>query len=172
MYECYQEKICDGKETFPISWIILENTLYLAIWILAAFLLWPIWEIGRIPVLTVIWVLSVLIIQVLLKKHNCSGCYYFDKLCHLGWGKISSLLFKQDSGDPEIGKKLTLFYIVPPPAISILSLTCGILNHYSWSYWIILIFYVGLNADVFPVRKKGCGICAMKNVCPGSAVKK
>ena len=92
MYKCYQDNIIDGEESFSFSWIILENLFYLVIWVMAGYLLWPIWKPFNIPVLTILWAILVVIIQILLKKHNCSGCYYYDKSCHLGWGKISSAL--------------------------------------------------------------------------------
>ena len=172
MYACYQDKIVKGNESFPLTWVLVENLLYLAIWIVAGYLLWPVWTPFGLPVLTIAWAALVIVVQVLLKKHNCSGCYYYDKRCHLGWGKISAVMFAQDSGDPQIGKKLSLFYIVPPPLILIVSLVFGIIQGVSWGYWGVLLLYVGLNGITFPVRKKGCALCAMRQVCPGSAAKR
>ncbi|MBI5207468.1 MAG: hypothetical protein HY934_06720 [Candidatus Firestonebacteria bacterium] len=171
MYKCYENGITNGKESFPLYWIISENLLYLSIWILAGYLLWPILIFNGFPLLTIIWIISVLIIQILLKKHNCSGCYYYDKLCHLGWGKLSRALFKQNSGNPDTGMKLSLFYIVPPPLILVISIISGFFNKFSWIYWSVLFIYIILNIVTFPIRKKGCGFCVMRKVCPGSAVK-
>ncbi len=167
MYKCYQNNIASGREQFPLSWIAAENLLYLTMWILAGYLLWPIFN----PILTILWAVIVLVIQIMLKKHNCSGCYYYNKLCHLGWGKISSALFKQDSGDPEIGIKLSLFYIVSPPIILIISIIYEFLTSFTLSYGIAICIYVLLNVISFPIRKAGCGQCVMKKVCPGSADK-
>jgi len=80
MYKCYQENIVAGNESFPRSWVIGENLLYLAMWTLTGYLLWPIWMPLGLPLLSIIWVILVVIIQILLKKHNCSGCYYYGKL--------------------------------------------------------------------------------------------
>lgn len=113
-----------------------------------------------------------MVVQILLKKHNCSGCYYYDKLCHLGWGKISSAMFKQDSGDPNIGMKLALFYILPPPVIFVAALIFAIIKSPVWIYWFVLVLFIILNVASFPVRKKGCSLCAMKEACPGSAAKR
>ncbi len=172
MYKCYQDKIVTGTESFTLSRIILENILSLSTWVIAGYLLWQIWTPWNLPILGIIWILLVLIIQILLKKHNCSGCYYYDKMCHLGWGKISSAMFKQDSGNPKTGMKLSLFYIISPPLILITSLTFGIVNKPSLIYWLLLIIFVALNIASFPLRKNGCSLCAMREVCPGSAVKK
>ena len=169
MYKCYQDNIVAGNESFPMSSIIGENILYLVIWALSGYLLWPIWKLFDLPMLTIIWVVLVVVIQILLKKHNCSGCYYYDKLCHLGWGKISSAMFKQDSGDPKMGMKLSFFYILPPPLIFLTSLIFAIIKSPTWAYWIILALFTILNVASFPIRKKGCSLCAMREVCPGSA---
>jgi len=171
MYKCYQDNIVSGKESFPLSWIIGENLLYLAMWVLAGYLLLPIWTPFGLPLLTIIWAVLVVVIQILLKKHNCSGCYYYDKLCHLGWGKISSAMYKQDSGNLKTGMKLSLFYILSPPVVFLISLIFAIFKNPPWIYWLTLVLYVILNAASFPVRKKGCSSCVMRKICPGSATK-
>jgi len=171
MYKCYQENIVAGKESFPLSWIIGENLFYLAMWVLAGYLLWPIWTPLGLPLLTTIWAVLVVAVQILLKKHNCSGCYYYDKLCHLGWGKISSAMFKQDSGNLKTGMRLSLFYIVPPPVIFLTSLIFAIIKNPTLLYWVVLVLFVILNVASFPVRKRGCRLCAMREVCSVSAAK-
>jgi hypothetical protein len=171
MYNCYQNKTVTGTESFPMYRIIAENMLYITTWALAGYLLWPIWMPMSFPILTIIWALTVVVVQILLKKHNCSGCYYYNKWCHLGWGKISSAMFKPNSGNPETGKKLTLFYIVPPPVILLSSLIFAIMVNPTWVYWFILALFVIFNVASFPVRKNGCSLCAMREVCPGSAAK-
>ena len=171
MYDCYKSKIVEGVESFPIFSIIGENLLFLTIWSIAGFLFWPVWSMFNLPILTILWIVLVLIIQILLKKHNCSGCYYYDKLCHLGWGKLSSALFKQDSGDPDIGMKLSLFYIITPPLILIVSLIHAFITSVDTVYWVFLVLFVVFNVLSFPIRKHGCSKCAMRKACPGSALK-
>ena len=171
MYPCYQQGVVSGKEAFSLAWIFGENALYLAMWALAGYLLWPIWTLVGLPVLTIAWAVIVLAVQVLLKKHNCSGCYYYDKRCHLGWGKLSSAMFEKDSGNPETGKNLTFFYIIPPPLFVIVSLVFALTQQAPMLYWGILTLYIILNAVSFPIRIKGCRQCAMREVCPGSAAK-
>ena len=171
MYPCYQNGIVKGRESFPLRWILGENALYLTMWFLAGVLLWPIWRPAGVPVLALAWAAIVVIMQVLLKKHNCTGCYYYDKWCHLGWGKLASAMFKQDSGNPDTGKKLVLFYIIPPPLLVLVALIFALTQQARMFYWSILALYVALNAVSVPIRVKGCRQCAMRGVCPGSASK-
>jgi hypothetical protein len=160
-----------GTESFSLSWVIGENLLYVTPWVLAGYLLWPIWTPFGLPLLTIFWAILVVVVQALLKKHNCSGCYYYNKLCHLGWGKISSAMFIQDSGNPNTGMKLTLFYILTPPIVLLTTLIFAIIESPGWLYWCILVLFIILNVASFPMRKKSCGMCAMRKACPGSAAK-
>ena len=171
MYSCHKNKIVEGKESFSLLSIIIENILYLAIWCLAGALFWPVWMPADVPVLTIIWIIVVMDVQIMLKKHNCSGCYYYDKLCHLGWGKISSHIFAQDSGDIQKAKLYSLFYILSPVVTFIVSLVYGLIGNVGWWYWLIFGIFILLNIVVFPVRKCGCGHCKIRQSCFGSAAK-
>ena len=171
MYESYRDGIAkDCRESFSIFWIVAENALHLSTWVAGGWLLSPIRLTGW-PIATILWFILVVVVQTLLKKHNCSGCYYYGKSCHLGWGKLSALMFAQDSGDVKTGMRLSLFYVLSPPTILVASIVAGLYWGVGITHWLVLGLYVALNAVSFPVRKKGCRVCAMRNVCPGSAAK-
>ena len=172
MYPTYAKGLVAGREEFPLWWVIGENVLYLAIWALAAVLFWPVWRPAGVPVIGTGWIALVFIVQILLKKHNCSGCAYYGKRCHLGWGKLAAWLFEQDSGNPATGQKMSLFYVLTPPVVLLTALGYGILARPGWLYWFGLGLFVVLNAVTFPVRRSGCGRCQMRAVCPGSAAPK
>jgi len=171
MYPCYRDGVLEPVGPTSLAAVIGENLLYLAMWVLAGLLLWPVWMPGGVPVLAIGWWVLLAIVQVLLKKHNCSGCYYYGKTCHLGWGHLSAWWFPPDSGDPAVGMRLAMIYIVPPPVILLTALAWGFLTHVGAGYWGLLGGYMALNALSFPVRKYGCGRCAMRKVCAGSAAK-
>ncbi len=71
---CTRATAEERRESYPAIAILAENSLYLTIWILAGWLLWPL-RIAGWPVATLAWIPLVAVVQVLLKKHNCSGCY-------------------------------------------------------------------------------------------------
>ncbi len=171
MYPEYCDQMAtERRESFPAAWIVGENLLYLSMWVLAGALVWPIRWYGW-PVVTIAWAALVVVLQVLLKKHICSGCYYYGKNCHLGWGRLSAWLFRQNSGDVETGMRLALFYIVSPPIFLLAGILVGLFLDVGMWHWTALGAYVALNAMSFPVRNKGCSSCAMRLVCPGSAAK-
>ncbi len=169
MYPAYRGHLAPTRlERFPLAWVAGENLLYLATWALAGALVWPLRWQGW-PLATVAWAAVVVIVQVLLKKHICSGCYYYGKTCHLGWGKLAACLFPRDSGRRDTGVRLAWFYVASPPLFVLVGLLVGALLPVSPSHWATLGAYVALNALSFPVRRRGCGQCAMRAVCPGSA---
>jgi predicted outer membrane lipoprotein len=102
MYPIFQENRVAGRESFPFGWILGENLLYVVNWGLAAYLLWPVWRLSAFPVLTALWLVLLIVFQVLLKKHICTGCYYYGKWCHVGCGKLSAALFKPDIGNFQL----------------------------------------------------------------------
>lgn len=173
MYDCYANKLASTyRKSFPLYWIIGENILHVTSWILAGALLWPL-KVSGWPVATIVWAIFTLVVQILLKKHNCSGCYYYGKACHLGWGKIAARMFPQNSGDPKFGMKLAFpFYVISPPLILLASIAMGFLLDVGLLHWVFLVSFVVLGGISFPIRTKGCKSCAMRKVCPGSAWKK
>src|SRR5450759_3893107 len=38
---------------------------------------------------------ALLLVFVVLRKLVCTNCYYYDKWCATGWGKLSALMFKK-----------------------------------------------------------------------------
>jgi hypothetical protein len=171
LYKEYEGKtVPECRESFGLGWVLAENALHLSAWGLAGALVWAV-RCGGVPVVTLAWALLVVVVQVLLKKHNCSGCYYYGKTCHLGWGRLSAMLFARDSGDPKTGTRLTLFYVVAPPLFLLLGILVGVLEKVRPLHWILLAAYVAVNALAFALRPKGCRLCAMREVCPGSAAR-
>jgi hypothetical protein len=171
MYECYKHGIVEGRDSFPPLWIIGENLLYVATWVAAGWLLLPA-KLAGWPVATIGWALFVVTLQVLLKKHNCSGCFYYGKSCHLGWGRLAAMLFPPDSGEPKMGMRLAVpMYMASPPLVLVAAVVLGVLLPVGLDHWIVLGVYVALNAASFSLRKVGCAQCKMRAVCPGSAAK-
>lgn len=159
-----------GKDVYPLWWIILDNTAFILNWSIGFILLLP-FKIVGISIVSLIYLVILITIQILLKKHNCSNCYYYNKWCHLGWGKIAYRLFKPDSGNPKLGIRLSISYILQLPIIVILTLIAGFIYGFTWLNVSMLIIFIIINIMQGIVRKKSCIICKMRAVCPGSAAK-
>ena len=100
-----EELYKEGLEKYPTGCIIGRNLFFLAyfgIGFLGMFSL----QIYGFPIVSIAYA-SFLVIMLLfvLRKHLCTNCYYYGKLCSTGWGKLA-LMFKKNSGNYEFGVKL------------------------------------------------------------------
>lgn len=82
-------------ENYPCRIIIISNFVSLAIYFIGAYI---IFRIGLIWLL--LYLIYILGFEIRLLKKSCTNCYYYDKYCAFGKGKISALFFKK--GNPEL----------------------------------------------------------------------
>jgi len=145
---------------FMVLWIVLGT---IVCWLLYPLIAWFYFAFG------------VILVYIVLRKLVCTNCYYYDKLCHIGWGKLAALLFKK--GDIEkfstgVGIKMAPFVYgsltLIPLIILITSMFKG-LTLFKISI-LILLLLIGFYSGIIS-RKKSCAKCKMKLICPGSAIK-
>ncbi len=164
-----ESKLFDGGlEEYPISTVIIENTLML-LWLLIGSYL-----CGTISPLTG-WIylgFGLSMVLVVMRILVCGNCYYHGKICHTGWGKLSALYCKQGDirqfGCGAGGAIVPGFYgsmALLPVVLGIISLvqSFSILNLAIMLSFIVIVI---LSSHTF--RKKACVQCKMKDICPGS----
>jgi len=162
----------EGKESFSFGIILLGNIAFLLNWGIGFVLLMP-FRINGIPIVSWIYLIILIIVQLSLKKLNCTSCYYYGKSCYLGWGKLAALCFKQDSGNQEKGMKLAISYVLQLPIILIATLIAGFIYGFNTLNIILLIIFVIINILQGAVlRKKACTVCKSRFICKGSAAPK
>ena len=159
-----------GLEEYPKSNIFLGNFLMILWIVLGTIACWFLYPLTA-------WIylaFAVIMAGILLRKLLCTNCYYYDKWCCMGWGKLSALFFKK--GDIKqfnisIGQKLApltygLLTIVP-----VVFIVTSIFQEFSILKIVVLIllllisFYSGAIS-----RKKTCAKCKMRLICKGCAV--
>jgi hypothetical protein len=162
-----------GLEKFSTSWIIGQN-LFLIFYFAMAFIgMYPL-QICRIPIVSLLFIIYMLLMLVfVLRKHLCTSCYYYGKSCHVGWGKLSARLFKQNSGNYELGVKLAnVTWILVATILPIIGIGAVVIwkwfSIYPTLLFIVFIVMSGLN---FAIHKKSCEKCKMRFICPGSLAK-
>ncbi len=167
------ELYTEGWEEFPKWWVFLENLQFLLYW--AVGFVGMYWlQADGLPVVSILYAaFIVVVVGIVLKKHNCATCYYYDKWCHLGWGKLAAKMFERDAGNRKLGMKIAnvVYPLIAfgPLAAMVISLilkfrviVLGCLIVYF--FWGILQFAI--------LRKEGCRRCKLRYVCEGSAAKK
>ena len=160
-----------GLEEYPPAQAIFGNVVMI-IWIaLGAIACWFFF-----PLLGFIYLIFALVmVFVVLRKLVCPNCYYHGKCCHIGWGKLSSLLFKKGNIEDfpnSIGLKsapLTYGLLTLIPLILVI---ISIFQEFLISKVIILVILLAISFYSGTVgRKKACVVCKMRLICPGAAVK-
>ena len=154
-----------------MSRIIIGNIL-IALWLIVGTI--AVWFFNPI-VATIYLIVAVLTVYIILRKLVCTNCYYYDKWCSMGWGKIASALFKRGNIEqfndsigitlaPLVYGLLTIF-----PIIVVIVVLLGEMDYYKIAVLVILVFFAVYSGGIS--RRSACADCKMKTTCRGSAVK-
>ena len=160
-----------GFEKYPMSRIILGNIimlLWLFIGTIAVWFISPLLAAGFL-------IVAIILVYIILRKVVCTNCYYYDKWCSMGWGKLAAALFKQGKIEefndsigirlaPVIYGLLTIF-----PIILIIISIVLLVDYYKIGVLVLLLFFAWYSSGIS--RKSACRNCKMNTSCKGSAVK-
>ena len=162
-----------GIEEAKKSYAIFENVLFLVLIALGFLGMYPL-GVSGLPFVSILYVLfAVVMLALVLRKHLCTDCYYYNKWCHCGWGKLSSAMFKKNSGNQQLGGKLaglTWGILMGLPIIGMIVVVvigkASLTNE--------LVFFIPFMVVVVIngiLHKKDCEKCKMRFICPGSGAK-
>jgi len=157
------KKLAKGIEEYPLKTVIVNN-LGMLFWIFAgAFGVWLSFPPLFIPYL----LFSLIFVYIVLRKLVCTNCYYYNKQCALGWGKLSAFFFKKGKiEDFNKGARFAPFVYAVVAGLPILLL---LLNPFSLERALVLVFLILFSAFTLRNRKNTCSNCKMRNICIGAA---
>jgi hypothetical protein len=169
----------NGKEQFPLSTILFANIMML-FWLgLGTITVW-FFCVSYLPsyavlVTVVYFFIAFSLVYLVLRKIVCTNCYYYDKWCALGWGKLSAVFFKQGNIEHfnDVGPKLApLVYgmLTLVPFILIILSLLRVIDYYRIGVLILLFLSSAYSAGLG--RKNSCASCKMNTYCKGTVVKK
>jgi len=163
----------DGIEEANKFYAVMENVLFLVQFIIAYFGM-RYFRLYGFPVISIAYILfAIIMLGFVLRKHLCTGCYYYGKRCHCGWGKVSSAMYKKGSGNIELGGKLAVMtwsiLSILPVLVMVLAVVLKKIS-FSCQLW-FFIPYIIVVAVTTVLHVKDCKECKMRFVCPGSAAK-
>ena len=160
-----------GLEEYPKAGIFFGNLLML-LWIaLGTIGCWFLFPLAAWIYLT----FAIVMIGIVLRKLLCTNCYYYNKWCCMGWGKLSALLFKKgniEKFNTSIGQKLAPVTYGILTLMPLILIIISLIQKFTPPKIIILLllllvsFYSGTVS-----RKKTCAKCKMRLMCAGSAIK-
>lgn len=158
-----------GLEKYPLLGAIRQNLFFVIYFAIAFMGIYPL-QIANIPIVSITYIIFIGVMLIfVLRKHLCTHCFYYGKLCGTGWGKLASCLFKKNSGNYELGGKLagiTWMLAMFFPLIGII--IALILNWFSITITLLLVIFIILSGINFFIHKKSCEKCKMRFICIGS----
>ncbi len=167
-----EEKIYEkGLEKYPVSFIIGQN-IFLFIYFGIGFIGMLPLRIHGFPIISVLYAIFLItMLLFVLRKHLCTNCYYYGKLCNTGWGKISALMFSKNSGNYQLGIKLANITWIVATMLPIAGIIGVLILNYSIINLILFTLFILLTPVNFVIHKKACEKCKMRLFCPASMAK-
>ncbi len=160
-----EESVQQGLEKYPLYYVIGQNAFFIVYFGVGFAGMLPL-QIRGFPVVSVIYALFlVTVLLFVLRKHLCTNCYYYGKRCSTGWGYISALMFRKNSGNYDFGAKLAGITWMLAAVIPIAGITLSLVLSYSLSGLTLLILFTVLTPVNFVIHKKSCNKCKMKLTC-------
>ncbi|MFC2123605.1 hypothetical protein ACFLU5_02240 [Bacteroidota bacterium] len=154
-------------EKYPISTIIFSNLITFFTYLTGFIILFKAWNVS-----VIVYILYIAFIEIRLLKNSCTSCYYYDKVCAFGRGKICSLIFKKQNPQIFKCKKITWKEIIPEMLISIIPLFTGIIFLIIDFQWLILalliiLFLLTSYGNAYVRGQMACNHCKQADIgCP------
>jgi len=162
----------NGLEKYSKGQVIFGNIVMLLWFALGTIACWYFYPLAA-------WIypaFALIMVYIVLRKLVCTNCYYFDKWCAFGWGKLSAKMFKKGNIKDfkgSIGIKLapmTYGLLTIIPLILVIVSIIQVFSLYKIGVLILLLLVSLYSGGIS--RKTTCSKCKMRLICPGSAVKK
>lgn len=159
-----------GLEKYKTSSIFISN-LMMIIWIALGTI--AVWLFNTL-LAGVFLFFAIITIYVFLRKLVCTNCYYYDRWCAFGWGKLSAKMFKRgniENFNESIGIRIAPIVYGLLAIIPFIAIIAAIVLAFDYTKIIVLIFLVAISVYSVGVgRKAACSSCKMRSSCKGSAV--
>jgi hypothetical protein len=143
-----------------VSWLTLGT---IACWFLSPLVAWIYLAVG------------IILVYFVLRRLVCVNCYYYDKWCGIGWGKLAALFFKPgdiDKFGTGVGVKLAPLAYGLLSLIPLVLVIIAMVQQFTVPRLVVLLLLLLASAySGFMSRKKGCVTCKMRLICPGCTVK-
>jgi hypothetical protein len=155
----------EGFEKYPLYWIVGQNIFLFVYFGIGSFGMLPL-QVHGFPVISTLYILFLAVMLLALRKHLCTYCYYYGKRCNTGWGKLSSLMFKENSGNYKLGIKFAIITWTLAALIPVFGIALALILNYSTFRLVLFVLFVLLTPINFLIHKKMCEKCKMRFTCP------
>ena len=162
-----EEKLFEkGFEEFPKNYVMAENIFFILYFTIGCIGMLPL-KIKGFPIVSFVYILFLAIMLIfVLRKYLCTHCYYYGKRCSTGWGKLSALLFRRNTGNYRLGVTLASITWGTATLLPILGILIGLFVNYSFLNLVLFFVFVIFSFVSFLIHRKACENCKMRLICP------
>ncbi len=145
-------------EQYPLRIVLITITFSILIYLTGSLIIYPLgfgWML--------LYIAYGLFLDFRLISQHCPHCYYYDRLCAFGKGKLSSLFFKKGETEKFTCNTFTWKDMIPDMLMFIFPMIAGIIIlilNFNWATVILMIVLIFLN---FPGNAYIRGQLACKN---------
>lgn len=163
--QCREKELNSIKryENFPVNRVILSNLQTFSIYIIGAIIL------SYLSItFAVIYIFYCIFSLIFIWKFVCVHCYYYDKICSSGYGKISAMISKKGDLRKFKNKFKYLVGVVSPAWF--IPLIAGIIQiaiDFSWLLLFMVLIFIVIAFIILPIESKkySCKHCKQQNLC-------
>lgn len=168
---CMKKIYEKGLEEYPIATVIGQNLFFLIYFGIGFIGLLPL-KLCNIPLISLLYIIFLIVMLLfVLRKHLCTNCYYYGKRCSTNWGKLSSFMFKEKSGNYELGIKLAGIIWGLATLIPVIGIIISLFLNFTIYKLVLMVLFILLTPINFLLHKNSCKRCKMIYICPASMVK-
>lgn len=155
--EKYSRKTIIRSNFLMVAWVALGT---LACWFFKPFIAWS--YLG----------FFIVMVGIVLRGLLCPNCYYHNKWCCLGWGKLSALFFKKrgiENFSFGLGQSLAPTVYGFLAVIPLIFITVSLVQEFTLFKIIVAVLFLLFSFYSSVInRKKDCAQCKMKLICKGN----
>lgn len=159
-YESYKKSTVIFGNFMMLLWISLGTV---AVWFFSPMFAWLFLSFALV------------MIYVVLRKLVCTNCYYYNKWCATGWGKLSAKMFRKgkiEDFNDSIGIKIAPITYGLLTIIPLIVIIISIILAFDYTKIGVLVLLLGVSFYSGGIgRKTSCSKCKMNSFCKGSVIK-
>ena len=123
-------------------------------------------------IVAVLYLVYCFCVEMLVIFRSCKYCYYYNRVCGLGKGKIAPLFTKKDEHEKFTERKVTFSDLIPDFLVTIFPIVGGVILlvvDFSFLRIVMIILFVilSLGGTAFIRGNLACKYCKQREIgCP------
>lgn len=160
-------KTTQTYDQYPARIVITTGIFSLTIYLIGSIILYKA-GLGWM----LLYVAYLVFLEIRLISKHCPNCFYYNRICAFGKGKISSIFFKKGNSEKFTCKSFTWKDMIPDMLVFLIPFLAGIallILEFSWLLLVLMLFFIFLNfsGNAYIRGQLACKYCKQAEIgCP------